>query len=126
MPQRIFPHILFGMRNAVFPRQLGEQRRQDPLSPDAGGKNPGKLVKQRIHVWTRARQLHIVAVCEKIEDPFFSISFNSDRNLLICRGALRRIDPERVLRLVHLIDVGGQLGRAALEILMQESLEIVE
>ena len=65
-------------------------------------------------------------VLQKIQDSLVSISLGTDRNEVITRGTLRRVDPKRVLGPVHLVDVHGQLCHTALEILMQQVVETIE
>ena len=110
----------------MFSWKLFQQCRQRSRPADSSGEKPRKLLEQRIRVRAGTGKLHVVVVLQKIQDSLVSISLGTDRNKFITRGALCRVDPKRVLGLVHLVDVHGQLCHAALEILMQQVLEAIE
>ena len=86
----------------------------------------GKLTEQRVGPGAGPRELDVIAVLKKIQDSFAAVTFCADRDVLVVGRALGRVDTESILRLAHVVDVGGDFGRAALEILVEEILKIVE
>src|ERR1700757_3773946 len=126
MPQWILPHILFGMSNPMFSGKPFQQRRKRERPVDSSGEKPRKLIEQPIRVGAGAGKLHVVAVLQKVQNSLISISLSSDRKELVSRRALRRVNAKRILGPAHVVDVHGELCRAALEILMKQALEVIE
>src|ERR1700757_4464094 len=126
MPQWILPHILFGMSDPMFSRKLFQQRRQRARPADPSGKKPRKLIEQTIRVGTGSGKLHVVAILQKVQYSLISISLSSDRKELVSRRTLGCVNAKRILGPAHVVDVHGELCRAALEILMKQALEVIE
>src|ERR1039458_9056109 len=65
-------------------------------------------------------------VLQEVQYSFTPVPFNSDRHEFVSRRPLRRVHAECILAFPHVVDVCRQFRGAALEILMQQTSELIE
>ena len=65
-------------------------------------------------------------VLQEVEGSCAAVAFDSNGDEMVSRRPLRGVDTESILRLAHVVEVGRQFRASALEILMQQTAEVIE
>src|SRR5208283_1033759 len=60
--QRVLLHVLLGMPNSIFDRELCEQCGQRPRPADSRGQSAGKLIEEHTRVRAGTRQFYVIMV----------------------------------------------------------------
>src|SRR5208282_2067841 len=124
--QRILPRELFRVFHAILLRNSLQQGRERPCPANPLREDARKLLQQIVRAGAKARQFDVVAILQKIQNAFVAVSLDADVQKVVAWCALRRIHPEGVFGVAHVKNVHGQFGLPALEVLVQQNLEVVE
>ena len=118
--------VLFGMRHPSFHRKLGQQCRGPRRPADSPRQHAGKWIEGRTNSSSRGSQFHVVAILHEVQGTFAAVAFHADGHELVAGRSLRRIDPKGVLGRAQIVDVERQLTIPGFEILMQQTLKVVQ
>src|SRR5208337_3900079 len=124
--QRIFPRELLRVFHAMFLRNSLQQGREFPCPGNPLREDARKPLQQIVRAGAKPRQFDVVAILQKIQNAFVAVSLDANVQKAVVRGALRCINPEGVFGVAHIKNVHGQFGLSALEVLVQQNLEVVE